>query len=360
MPKAQVEVTFNWIYVLIAGGVILFFFFGLVLRQKETSEERLGADLVTTLKSIFVGAGAAEKTKNFISTGGLSEYTLYFQCDNKLSTFGIEGTSTRAEDAITPIFTPSFIKSSQLIAWSLPYKLPYKVTDLLMVTAPTTKYYLIGDQDFAQEFLNATDKFNREIVSLGEHDQINPEQNFEVRIVDLDGNVIVPGDKVPTLLQVMDDDKVTGVSFQGERVIYYQKQSDTWKKLHINPLSIVSLGGEKDAAKYAAIFAGNDQLYQCNMQKAFQRLRFLTEVYYGKTRELVSYYESHPELLQSGNCLVYLKTSPNNLDMNLKSYLGAAQACSIDSDRCANLITQARVIEKLNDNLQAEGCITLY
>ena len=33
--KGQVEVTFNWVYILIAGAVILLFFVSLVVRQKR-------------------------------------------------------------------------------------------------------------------------------------------------------------------------------------------------------------------------------------------------------------------------------------------------------------------------------------
>ncbi len=368
MPKAQVSVTFNWIYVLIAGGVILLFFFGLVLKQKNVSEERLGADLVITLKSIFIGAGAAEKTKNFIETGGLSEYTLYFQCDDKVSTFGIEGTSTKAEDAITPIFTPTFIKSSQLITWSLPYKLPYKVTDLLMVTAPTVKYYLIGDSTppgFKLEFLNATDNFNREEVNdLNEYGNIDPKLNFEVRIVDLDG-ATVPNKGIPKKLIAMDDDKVTAVSFLREGIIYYQKQGSTWRRLHSNPLPLVSLGGEKDAAKYAAIFAGNNQLYECNMQKAFQRLEYLTEIYKEKNQDRISYYQNysdnHPASQIGSNCLTHLLNDDlSNLEGELTAQLGAAETCNLDPDKCGDLIFKARSIRVLNEKLIIDGCIPLY
>ena len=88
--KGQIQVTFNWFYVLIAGGVILLFFFGIVMKQQKVSEENLAYDVVRIMESIFTGAGVSEKTKNFIDTSGLVDYTLYFNCDEGTTDFGIK------------------------------------------------------------------------------------------------------------------------------------------------------------------------------------------------------------------------------------------------------------------------------
>ena len=55
--KAQIQVTFNWVYILIAGAVILLFFIGIVVKQKAVSEENLATDVVRVMESIFTGAG---------------------------------------------------------------------------------------------------------------------------------------------------------------------------------------------------------------------------------------------------------------------------------------------------------------
>ena len=64
--SGQVQITFNWIYILIAGAVILLFFVGIVVKQKVVSEERLATDVVDILDSIFTAAGVSSKTKIFI------------------------------------------------------------------------------------------------------------------------------------------------------------------------------------------------------------------------------------------------------------------------------------------------------
>src|SRR3989338_1793666 len=112
--KAQMEITFNWVYILIAGAVILLFFVGLVARQKVVSEERLSGEIVEVMSSILVGAGVSEKTKNFIDVSGLADYTLYFQCLDGISEFGIKDRPARTQNSIDPVFAPRESQSSRI------------------------------------------------------------------------------------------------------------------------------------------------------------------------------------------------------------------------------------------------------
>ncbi|MEK6809310.1 MAG: hypothetical protein AABY40_01420, partial [Nanoarchaeota archaeon] len=203
--KAQMEVTFNWVYILIAGTVILLFFVGLVTRQKTISEERLSGEVVDVMSSILVGAGVSEKTKNFIDASGLADYTLYFQCVDGVSEFGIKDQPARTQNSIDPLFAPKEIMSSRIVTWSLPYAMPFKVMDFLFVIPSTIKYYIMGnDAEFVKEFLNSTEGIERVYVSG--LSQIEPEENLQVRIIDTSGTII-PGSSVPAQLQQFEDEE---------------------------------------------------------------------------------------------------------------------------------------------------------
>ena len=129
--SAQIQVAFNWVYILIAGAVILMFFVGIVVKQKSAAEEDLQREVVNVLKSILVGASVSEKTMSSIKTSGLSKYTFEFKCQEGNSYFGIKGQNTQ-RTKLQPIFAPENIKTTQLLLWSLPYNLPYKIMDLLI------------------------------------------------------------------------------------------------------------------------------------------------------------------------------------------------------------------------------------
>ena len=373
--SAQIAVTFNWVYILIAGAVILLFFVGIVVKQKAISEERLAIDVVDIMDSIFTGASVSEKTKQSIDTSGLVDYTLFFDCDEGVSEFGIKDQSAQEENSFQPLFAPQELKTSRLLLWSLPYYFPYKIIDLLFVTSINTKYFLVGsDSSFVAEFLNATEGFNREYVQTPVYQDLDPEGNYQVRIIDVSGNFHTQ--PIPEKLKILDDNKLTMVELldDGKKVNYYQKENDLWKWINKKdgPIQIVSLGGEKDAAKYAAIFAHDGDVYKCNMGKVFQRLQYVNEIYAGqqiprgfpggKLKEMIEYYEARPESEAVGeSCLDSLQELDPNLLQSLMLFQNQVIACQYDYKQCTSLVAEAVNIQQVNQNLGRRGnCLTLY
>ena len=363
--QGQMEITFNWVYILIAGAVILLFFVSLVARQKTVSEERLSGEVVEILSSILAGASVSEKTKNFIDASGLADYTLYFQCLDGVSEFGIKDRPARTQNPIDPIFAPHEMRSSRIVAWSLPYTMPFKVMDFLFIIPSNVKYYIAGnDADFVNEFLNSTEGIER--VYVQGLQQIEAEENLQVRIIDTSGAVI-PGSIIPAQLQSFEDEEVSAVVFTGvNQVDFYQKQGSSWKKNNLNTLRVISLPGERDAAKYAAIFAADDQLYWCNMNKAFTRLEILTKVYGGeeiaygeaggKIGELITYYKDDI----SSDCRGHLEQYNENALDALAKLSHAASACRLQQESCVDLIDAGDMLKKINDKLRISCSVSLY
>ncbi len=361
--KGQMEVTFNWVYILIAGAVILLFFIGIVARQKSISEQRLSGEVVRILESIFTGAGVSEKTKNFIDTSGLAEYTLFFDCDSGVGTYGIKDSSARVENSIDPIFALRELQTAQLIVWSMPYKLPYKVVDLLFVSSANTHYVIMGEGELADELLNATKGFAVQRIQSVQ-DIVMPANGY-VRIVDTTGNAVVAGGEVPEPLR---NSHVSAVVLGRGKAQYYRVREGAWKQS--GSADIISLAGEQDAALYAAMFAADENVYECNMQKAFRRLELLNIVYGGKEivrgeaggklGEMMHYYEWN-QGQNSKQCLDFLKSTQPNVLGALASHQRNAGTCRLDAKTCPALVLSAQELRKANKNLAQLGdCITLY
>ncbi|MBT5739703.1 hypothetical protein HOI26_01260 [Candidatus Woesearchaeota archaeon] len=368
--KAQIQLGFNWIYILIAGAVILLFFVGIVAKQKTSSEEKLSYDIVGVMDSIFTGASVAEKTKNFIDTSGLVDVEFYFSCKEGLGEFGISGQSAAIQNAIDPLFSPSTIQTAEVITWSLPYHLPFKVVDFLFVTSKNTKYYLIDDGGpFAFEFLNATDGINVESVNgIGD---FKPGNNREVRIIDL-RNIISAGTSVPDSLKGLGDKVSVAQLTSDGSVIYYKKDSDNrWRQQRSAP--IISVDGERDAAKYAALFAADSEQYLCNMEKAMKRLTYVSEVYSGKVEDILAYYQENvvsvPDEIDRtvmANCLAKLEgsatSSPYYIDRAFNTYKQNVEFCGLalsegEPSQCSNLEEEAKKLFDLNNKESGlQGC----
>ncbi|MEK6969881.1 MAG: hypothetical protein AABW48_05630 [Nanoarchaeota archaeon] len=375
--KGQVELTFNWIYVALAGAIILLFFVGIVIRQAKVSEEQLSGEVVRILDSILSGASVSEKTKNSVEAGGLSDYVIYFDCNEGVGEFGLKGKPARMQNSIDPLFAPKEIQSSFILFWSLPYHLPFKVIDFLFVTAPNVKYYLVGnDEEFVNEFLDSTagleqEGFNREYVA--DLNDLKAEGKIKVRVVDVDG-LQVPEKGIPAGLNLFSDEDVSAIAFIGGTNLanFYQKEGNLWKKLNKEPVEIISLDEERNAAKYAAIFTESAELYTCNMKKAFDRLEILTEVYGGeeiaqgkiggKLKQMVDFYKNRPA---SSECIALLLEYKSNAKDALRALNTGAAGCRLELGfgesplSCAEIISVANELGKINEDLRI-NCVQLY
>jgi len=357
--KGQIQLGFNWIYILIAGAIILLFFVSIVAKQKSSAEVQLSNDLVRILQSILTGAQVSEKTINTIDTSGLADYNLYFSCEDGFGEYGVEGGGGRVEAPIEAIFSPAKIKSTQLITWSLPYNLPYKVNDLLILSSINNKYFIYGTDKFSLDFINATEKFN--IVKINNFAEAEASGTISVRIVDFKGE-ITSGTEVPSGLLELDDQKITAVSFHKgadnqERATYFQKDGSRWKA--VGTAEIVSLS-TSDNAKIAAVFAENAENYQCNMDKVFRRLRLISEIYEQKLREVGNFAAVNPQCLTEYRIVESSFLSYYREVLSCNTYL-VLNDKTININPCLNLDSSANKLFRANKNLREAGnCIGLY
>ena len=138
--KGQVTVQFNWIYVMVAGAAILLFFIMIITQQKDMSEKRLNYKVMNVLENIFTGSTVAENTKNILDTSGVRSEVFQFRCEldvdggiyDVFSYYGIGGSSASLESPLKVVVAPLDIKTSKMILWSMPYKLPFKVMDFCL------------------------------------------------------------------------------------------------------------------------------------------------------------------------------------------------------------------------------------
>jgi hypothetical protein len=358
--SGQIQIAFNWIYILIAGGVILLFFVGIVVKQKAVSEEQLGSDIVNMIESIFVAASVSENTKNILPTHGLAKSTIYFECSDQVGRYGIQGKSASAEDSIKPLFAPREIKTSQIITWSKPLTLPFKVVDLLFVTSSNTKYFVVGDGIEVTQFVKDTDGLN--IEQKNNLEDIDPGSNFQIRIVDLSGSYVRIGQQL-NLARSFNKDKVTAISLKqvsGIKTVSYFKldQDGRWQQLG-ESIPIISLDEELGSATYAAVFSEDGDIYTCNMKKAFKKLKFLTNIYSGKAEEIETYYQNEArDLPQSRECREIIRGYNPDVLTTLGYIKEGIDLCNFQYSSCGNLLQPANDLMLLNKQL--ENCIQLY
>ena len=65
--KTQLAMPFHWIFIIIAGALILLFFVSIIYKQKAVAEEKLSITLISAVEEILAGSGVGEEeTQNVI------------------------------------------------------------------------------------------------------------------------------------------------------------------------------------------------------------------------------------------------------------------------------------------------------
>lgn len=323
--KAFIETQFNWIFIIIAGGFILLFFFSVVNKQKQVSDIKITETIKSDLRAILTGSKVSTGTASLIGTPDLE-----IKCDCQGYSIG----------KLSPIkqgagFSPSLIKGYSLMAWALDWNMPFRVTNFLYLTSPQMRYIIVNDTDGFAEQLNATlppktivqDKktkilMNKEFVS--DLSNIQDKNNYKVRFVFFNHDPI--GTEGISNLDSMKDKDVTAVNIipssgfdsYGE-LRFFEKSNGIWSQVVPNPITHY-IG---KASLVGAVFTDDIEIYNCNMKRAFKDLSIISEIYINRTGVLAEFYGASfdvPCQTQIGVSIIPLETIRDNADSISNSF----------------------------------------
>ena len=299
MKKAAIEMQFNWIFILIIGGLILTFFIVLVQKQKEVSDTTINIDLRRNMRTILTGAKITPGTTSLIN---LPNTEIRYDCEG----FSFSGLSPVKMGIM---FSPSLVKGSSLTISSQRFSMPYTADGVLFVTSSNIRYILVNSSGKLAITLNKSlpprtvienDRqkllFNKEIVSL-ENDDIQPEitdkNNLKVKFVFFNynadqlnalNNLGSMANRDVTAVNVIPDSSCAGqIDCFGE-IKFYNKQTGNTFALEDTTYYL----GE--ASLLGAVFSDDFETYNCNMREIFRKFSLTTEVYLNRTKTLSNYY----------------------------------------------------------------------
>lgn len=338
--KAQVEVQFNWIFVLIAGAIILFFFVGIVIRQKTVSETKLAGSVSEDLRAILVGAGLKPGVTNLVD---IPDIDIVFNCDESDDSWfgvGIDGKVSKSTGLpIEPVFAPKLVKGRQMITWALDFNAPFAVTNLLFVTSPEIRYiFVYEDNTRADEiFEKLPDFMFKERISANQVSGLQDLNNYKIKFVIFEDDSVLSSIES---LDILRENDVSVVQIMGDgNLRFWKKQGSRF----VDEGSSFYIGENMD---YGAIFAEDLESYECNLRKVFRRLNFVSELYSMRESAII-------QKLTQERCEDYYARSISILSEK-------AEQCNDDLSKCSGLKPYIEDVEENNNNLELKGCPVLY
>ena len=273
-----VDVPFNWIFVMIAGGAILFGAFAFVQKQRSAFAQDLADTVLRDLGAITSGASVAKGTSQVID---IPESTITLSCTDECNCgLSIPPVTTGLKDNI--LYGQNIIKGTKIVMWSNDWNLPLRSTNLLYVTTPRIKHYILHraspNDAFAKQFSERIpDNINMTFLtdntlSPGRITNIGYDA---VRFVMLDDRT---SGASPTCtvhssfinadvscVTIRPDTRTPGIT-NAYDITIYDKAAD---RLGFSAKTYRVVG---ESMAIAAMFADNSHQFECNLRQAYRRL----------------------------------------------------------------------------------------
>ncbi len=301
--KASIELQFNWLFVLIIGFVILLFFIGLTQSSKKASQNSIDLTIKKSLNTIFTSFMV--NPEDTVKTIELPKTRIEFYCDYLTGASGYSIGKYTQDIKSDVFFSPNYIEGSTLTAWTMPWELPFFITNFLFVTSPNARYIFVNDPHGMMQKLNSTlkDKRLREgsYVTLFNKQLIDPldivydENNYRVKIIFIDGSPPENWPLVPDALVDYDDIAVSALNITPlaplnnlngwGKITFYRKQGNRF----LEENQTYYLGRE---SLIGAIFSQDAGMYLCSMRKALDRMSKVALIYENRSKQMNRYLET--------------------------------------------------------------------
>jgi len=340
MNKKGFELAFHWIFILIAGGIILAFFFSVANKQKNLSQERLELTLSTEIENIFTGAiiskGTAQKIP--VPSQGI-EFECTEGCDCK---FKIKNAQKPFGEK--SIFAPKTLQNQDITVWALEFKEPFRATNFLFLTNPEIKYYFVYDEEPQSKSLLNT--ITKNIPPLIEYETITQTQMSSIKEENYENTRFILLNLDPTTL---DDsfkrENADAVKITQTEITFYEKDKITLIPVKTLPfLEITSI--------YAAIFSQNDIMYECGMKTAFRKLSQISQLYKERTQELQKKAE------ESGKDWCQYQAGIELL--NKESQIAKELSKKLDNSKISTINQKAGELQTLNRYYVQQSCPEIF
>jgi hypothetical protein len=248
--RGALEISFGWLFAIIAGGVILFlaiyFSTKLIQTGTETVSAETGKEIGILLDPLETSFESAQTTSITIPaetridngcelTGNFGEQII--RLDQKSFNKWIQ-TNVNVRFSNKYIFSNETIEGKKFYIFSKPFSFPFKIADLIYMTSSKDRYC----------FIDAPTEISEEIINLKQENLLAENcSGDEIKVCFNSGNCDI------------NVDYFNGLVEKDGNVIYF----------------------DGDALMYGAIFS-TQEVYECQLKRLMMRLKEISLLYQDK------------------------------------------------------------------------------
>ncbi|MGM5480992.1 MAG: hypothetical protein ACQESE_01130 [Nanobdellota archaeon] len=291
--KAQIQLQFNWIFVIIIGAVLLGFFFSLTSTQTTVSEQRITAATARQLDTIITST--AQKSGTFKKFTNVPERELTFYCNSRTGLYHYEVDGIRVGTTKHDVlFTPHQFTPLGIYTWTLDWSIPYKMTTFTYLTHEDHMFIFYDDNPSgsADDFDQLYEPFPKNMT----HVVYN-----KSTIADFSQDRLNYNDYTYVFFNNQDIPEELKKGIQGDNALVITitpQKADVFSYGNVTFMSgddySSSSAGENTpyfgrASLYGALFSGSKQLFECNMDKAYSYMHIVTLMQLDRVNRVIPY-----------------------------------------------------------------------
>ncbi len=288
--KAQIEIQFNWIFVLIAGVVFLSFFLMLIANQSSTSEQKISVSLTRHFKTIL--DSTSHKSGTFKEFNFPAKFKTEFVCDleNNLHYYELEDVKV-SDLKYDIIFAPNYLYGQNIYTWTKEWAVPdaqgFSVSNFLFVSNKARGY--IFRNSSSDTFRQLYDFFPSNLTKLISDGDDFLDRNFDFNTYILTSefmennnnpfpqNKFANNDYKNKIKFIIIHPYKTDDIFNSGEICFCNDIDNCWDGGCLTQEETFYLGEE---SLYGALFTSDYSMYTCMMHKAFQKLKITSTMHY--------------------------------------------------------------------------------
>ncbi len=288
--RGVLDLQFNWIFILIAGGVLLIFFVGIITSANKASDTQLSADVLQHLDTVLKNAVQASSTgSEAFRQIALPATSLILTCSGEYSSLrvGREGLEQPLPEMV--VFSPSTLEGDRLYTWTRNFDLPFRTQSFLYMATGDTLFVFLGTNEQGYDPIRGLfdafpQNYSARYLAGGAATVPDNLPIFEgydaVKFISINYDhpeaINLPGLKHATYINIVPDGDTLAA--------YGTVEFYTYTGARMQPAGEAPYIGE--SLLYGALFSEDLESYNCNLDKAFARAERVATIIFNRVQRL--------------------------------------------------------------------------
>ncbi|MEM1988732.1 MAG: hypothetical protein QXS41_02750 [Candidatus Woesearchaeota archaeon] len=285
--RSQVEFGINWIFVIVAGGLILLFFITIALSQRKQSDIEISGVMSDAISQSLVTGLISERYYNEFQR--LGSFNFQSICVNDFSGFFFNNAKKELNFIF---FAPPSSKFGDAVIWGLKWKISYSLTNVLYLLFTGNKIIIVNSSklSFLCDNLNVVFHPKANVQCVNSFDVSSLKSDLSKEIID---SLTVVTDRnditIDNLKEIVSTSKKK-VPVNHLKIIKLNAKGTDYGKL-----SFISSSEEKEftfshySEFIGAIVSSDYDFYECMIKKRSKLNLIVTKIYMDKSLNLSSY-----------------------------------------------------------------------